>query len=59
MRLYPHPCTLFLFVLAVYYSIDLCTAEGHGLAVKEVGDTQAELLDKEYGVRYANSCEGQ
>lgn len=23
------------------------------------GDKEAELLDKEYGVRYANNCEGK
>lgn len=47
-------CILNLFVVSI-----LGLVETNDVANLGSGDTEAQLLDKEYGVKYASACEGK
>lgn len=50
-----YDCVLYLILPVAFCTV--VTAE-HGKETRDPKD-ETELLDKEYGVRYANECEGK
>lgn len=49
----------FFLILPTIDSNDEKNQETPEMGVSKSGDTEAEFLDKEYGVRYASACEGK